>query len=158
MTLTSAIVGRDRELAAVERLLDHGQARFGALLLEGDAGIGKTTVVREALRTAEARGFRALACHPGVAEESMSMAAVGDLLDGVPESFFDVLPPPQRRALDVALLRMEAAGRRVERRAVAAGVRTLVAALAAEPPVLIAVDDVQWLRPGPAGLLPLPRP
>jgi DNA-binding NarL/FixJ family response regulator len=147
------LAGRDRELAAVARLLAGGRKGLTALLLEGEAGMGKTTVFREALRIAEADGFLVLACRPSEAEASMSMAAVGDLLEHVPAPYFEALPPPQRHALDVVLLRAAPGARRADRRAVAAGVRTLIAELAAERPVLMAVDDVHWLDPASAAVL-----
>jgi primosomal protein N' len=77
-------VGREAELAAIERLLADSQKRFSALLLEGEAGIGKTTVFREALKTAAANDFHVLACRPGASEATMALAAIGDLLEDVP--------------------------------------------------------------------------
>jgi hypothetical protein len=73
----------------------------------------------------------------------------------VSQAELSVLPGPQRRAIEVALLREEPdhAGGAVDLRAVAAGVRSLIVAMAVERPVLIAVDDVQWLDPASASIL-----
>jgi DNA-binding CsgD family transcriptional regulator len=147
------IVGREDELAAVERLLGEAHERFSALLLEGDAGIGKTTVFEEALQRAETNGFEVLACRPGASEATLSLAAVGDLLGAVPADVWEALPPPQRRGLDVALLRIEPGELPVDDRAIAAGFRSVVSGLAAERPVLLAVDDVQWLDTASAAIL-----
>ncbi|HLE98807.1 MAG TPA: ATP-binding protein, partial [Gaiellaceae bacterium] len=150
---SAGIVGREPELAAVARLLSRARERFAALLLEGEAGIGKTTVFREALRKGEASGFHVLACRPGASDATLSLAAVSDLLHALPAEPFEALPRPQRRALEVALLRSEPGERPVDQRAVAAGVRSLVTDLAAERPVLLAVDDVQWLDAASAAIL-----
>lgn len=150
---TGEVVGREAELAEVERLLSRGREGFSALLLEGEPGIGKTTVFREALRLSEQSGVRVLACGPGATEATLSLAAVADLLESVPEERRQELPPPQRRALDIALLLAEPDERPVEQRAVAAAVRSLVAGLAADGPLLLAVDDLQWLDPASAVIL-----
>jgi DNA-binding CsgD family transcriptional regulator len=151
--VSAYLVGREQELAAVERLLGRGCERFSPLLLEGEAGIGKTTLFQEALRRAEASGFRVLACRPTASEAALSLVAVADLLDAVPERAWEGLPGPQRRALEVALLRIEPGERPVDQRAIGAGFRALVTRLAAETPVLLAVDDIQWLDPASATVL-----
>jgi AAA ATPase domain len=151
--LSGRVIGRVAELEAVERLLAAARERFSALLLEGEAGIGKTTVFDEALRIAEADGFHVLVCRPAAAEASLSLTAVGDLLGAVPETAWEGLPRPQRRALDVALLRIEPGERPVDERAIAAGFRSVVSGLAAVRPVLLAVDDVQWLDTASAAIL-----
>ena len=143
--LSGRVIGREHELAAIERLLADGRERFSALLLEGEAGIGKTTVLNEALRMAQAEGFHVLICRPTAAEASLSLAAVGDLLGAIPETAWEGLPTLQRRALDVALLRAEPGEWAVDERAIGAGFRSVVSSLARELPVLLAVDDVQWL-------------
>jgi Cdc6-like AAA superfamily ATPase len=61
VTLTG-IVGRDEELAAVAAFLDGDLP--AALLLAGEAGIGKTTVWRSGLEQARERGVRVLVCRP----------------------------------------------------------------------------------------------
>ena len=147
------VIGREHELQEIERLLAGAREGFGALLLEGEAGIGKTTVFREALRRAEASCLKVLACRPGESEATLSFAALGDLLRGVPSEPWQALPAPQRRALEVALLQIDPGERPADRRAVAAGVRSLVARLASDCPVLLAIDDVQWLDPASAAAL-----
>ncbi len=151
--LSGEIVGREQELAAIERLLADGRERFSALLLEGEAGIGKTALFDEALLMAEASGFHVLACRPGASEAMLSLAAVCDLLAAIPAELWGSLPGPQRRALDVALLRVEPGELPVDQRAIAAGLRSLVTGVAADRPVLLAVDDVQWLDAASATIL-----
>src|SRR5438067_13088661 len=101
------VVGRERELSLAEEFLESASERFAVLVLEGEPGIGKTTLWRECIRRAEERPFLVLSCRPAETEAKLSLSAVADLLEPVPASAFSALPEPQRRALDVALLRAE---------------------------------------------------
>jgi AAA ATPase-like protein len=103
----AGVFGREAELAAITSFVERVVAGSAGLVVEGDAGIGKTTVWREGLRRATACGFAVLSCRPAEAEAKLSFAALGDLLEGVPEEAFRSVPEPQRRALDVALLRAD---------------------------------------------------
>jgi len=147
------IFGRDREFVQLAAFLDAIPNGPRALLLEGQAGVGKTTIWRWALERARAGGYRVLSCRPAEAEAKYSYAALGDLLDGVGKDDWPDLPAPQRRALEVALLRDDEQGARLDSRAVAAAVLASVRSLAEALPTLIAVDDVQWLDPPSARVL-----
>jgi DNA-binding CsgD family transcriptional regulator len=151
--MAGSVVGRETELAAVDAVLAATREELSVLVLEGEAGIGKTTVWREGMSRAAGQGFQVLSCRPAPAEVRMSFAALGDLLGPVEPAAFEALPDPQRRALDVALLRVEAKGAPPDLRAIGTGVVSLVSALAREAPVLLAVDDVQWLDPPTARAL-----
>lgn len=109
------------------------------------AAIGKTTLWREGCRRAEARGMTVLACRPAASETRLALAGLGDLLGTVSDAVFDGLPEPQRRVLDVALLRADPEGAPPDRRTVSFAFLSVVRALAASGPVLLAVDDAQWL-------------
>src|SRR5438045_600313 len=100
------VVGREAELAAVDAFLDAG-AR--ALALLGSPGIGKSTIWREAVERAGARGATVLVARPAELEARLSFAGLADLTSAVPQGAYAGLPPPQRRALDVALLREDSA-------------------------------------------------
>ncbi len=141
----SEVIGRDSELAAGERFLDAAENAFTVLTFEGEAGIGKTTVWAEVAERARRRGFRVLSCRPAATETRLSLSALADLLAPVPNGDLDALPAPQRHALDVALLRVDPGDAPADRRALATGVRSLLSALSGETPLVIAVDDVQWL-------------
>lgn len=143
--IAEAVIGRDAELAAAASMLGAVPDGPVALLLEGEAGIGKTTLVRAAVADAEARGYRVLACAPSRAERLLSFAAMSDLLAGVPEDVFATLPAPQRHAVDVALLRAEPEGSPLDVRIVGAGFHSVLSVLAARGPVVVAIDDVQWI-------------
>jgi DNA-binding CsgD family transcriptional regulator len=147
------VVGRERELSQAEEFLDAAGERFAALVLEGDPGIGKTTVWREVVRRAEERSFLVLSCRAAATEAKLGLAAVADLLEPVPDTTFDSLVEPQRRALDVALLRADPGSAVADPRTVATAVRSVLVELASEAPVLVAVDDVQWLDSASAATL-----
>src|SRR2546426_2462297 len=95
--MDAAVVGREVELSAADDFLSAIAEGFAALALEGEPGIGKTTLWREAIRRARARGFRVLACRPAQSEAKLSFAGLGDPLGPVPADVFDALPEPQRR-------------------------------------------------------------
>ena len=147
------VVGRERELSLAEEFLDSAAERFAALVLEGEPGIGKTTVWREVVRRAQERSFLVLSCRPAATEAKLGLAAVADLLEPVPETAFDALVEPQRRALDVALLRADPGKSVADPRTVATAVRSVLLELGSEAPVLLAVDDVQWLDSASAAVL-----
>src|ERR687886_2668893 len=97
---TGAVFGREPELAQAQTFLAAAGERFAAMVIEGEPGIGKTTVWCEVARRAEERGFRVLAARPAEAETKLALSAVADLLERGPAEAFGVLPQPQRRALD----------------------------------------------------------
>ena len=97
--------GRQAELARISSFLDAVLTGPEALILEGEAGIGKSALWLDTLAQAQARSYRALSSRPTESEAKLSFAALGDLLDGVVDEVLDALPPPQRSALEVALLR-----------------------------------------------------
>lgn len=122
-------------------------------MLEGEPGIGKTTMWWATIARAESRGFRVLSCRPGEAEAKLSYAAVADLLSPLEEDEFSALPDPQRRAIDAALLRADTPGSRVDQRAVSAAVSSLLIACAERSPTIVAIDDAQWLDSSSARVL-----
>jgi DNA-binding CsgD family transcriptional regulator len=137
------IVGRDDELAAVDRFL--ARPRPAALLIEGEAGIGKTILWREGIQRAGTRDRRVLSASPAEAETQLPFAALGDLLTGAFNTVADKLPSPQRRALGAALLLDEAEDRALDRHLVAVAALTAFRLLAATETLVLAIDDVQWL-------------
>jgi hypothetical protein len=135
------ILGRDAELAQVKSFIGSVSGGPSALILEGAAGIGKTTLWRAGVSFARAGGHRVLSCRAAESEARLSYAALGDLLDfELPD-----LPAPQKRALDAALLRAEVEGAPPDQRAVSVASLGVLRALAASSPVIVAIDDVQWL-------------
>ena len=123
------------------------QSGVAGLVLEGDAGIGKTTLWLDALEQARQLGFRVLSAQVNQAETVLAYAAVGDLFGDLELSAFEHLPDLQRLAVDRVLLRAEADSHVTDQRVAAAAFASVVNTLAADAPVLVAVDDVQWLDP-----------
>ena len=115
-----------------------------ALVLTGGPGVGKTSLWEAGVEAARGRGLRVLRASGSGAETQLSFAALIDLLDGVDLDAIDGLPPPQRQALEVALYRAEAASP-PDPSALALGLLSTLRSLAAVQPVLVAVDDLQWL-------------
>ena len=139
------VIGRESELAILHRFLDSIPAGPSALLLSGDPGIGKTTVWQEGLTGALQRGYRTLSCRPVEAETRLSYAALGDLLEPVLDEALPAVPEPQRQALEVALLRSPSSGARADQRAVSLAVLGCLRSAASTSPVVVAIDDVQWM-------------
>ena len=150
------LLGRDAELAAVGEFVAAGDRLPAALLVRGDPGIGKTSVWREGLRLAGEGGWCALVAAPSESEAQLSFAALGDLLSGVLEGVLGGLPGQQRRALEVALRVSDldpGEGTPLDQGAVSFAFLTALRGLAANGPVLVAVDDVQWLDAASASVL-----
>jgi DNA-binding CsgD family transcriptional regulator len=144
VTLTTAptLVGREQELPRVRAFL---AGEDGAkLLLEGEPGIGKTTLWSAGLADARTRDARILQARPAAAERDLSFAGLGDLLGDVREEI-GALPAPQRRALRAALLLDDVKGAPPDQRTIAVGLTELLSRAARDGPVIIAVDDIQWL-------------
>ena len=143
-TTAAHAVGREKELAAIDEFL-FAVGVSGGVVVEGDPGIGKTTVWQATVEAAEASGVRVLRAAPAQSEAGLAFSSLADLLARALGDVADELPPPQRQALEAALLLDTPGGGRTDRRAVAAGLLNALRALAAEAPVLVAIDDVQWL-------------
>ena len=145
--MASGMIGRDNEVEGIRAFLDARLVEAPrALVLEGEAGIGKSTLWLSAVELARERGLRVLSSRPAEAERELAFAGLGDLFDDVLEEVLPALPTPRQRALRVALL-VEAAQDPLDPRAVAVAVRTALELLAEAQPLLVAVDDVQWLDP-----------
>ena len=140
--MSAAIVGREDELAALAQFLSRDDWPR-TLLLEGQPGAGKTTLWEHAVAAARDR-FHVLTARPLETEAKLAHSGVGDLLGDV-HAALDELPAPQAHALRAALLLETPDSGGVDQRGVALGFLGVLRALAAERPVLVAVDDVQWL-------------
>ena len=151
--MTLEIVGREEELASIHTFIDQAEGRAAALVLEGEPGIGKSTLWAAGVEHARERGMRVLDTRPAEAERGLAHAGLGDLFEDVLVDVLPRLPTPRRRALEVALLVEEATGDPVDRRALAVAVRGALEVLSEGGPLVIAVDDVQWLDPSSSDAL-----
>jgi DNA-binding CsgD family transcriptional regulator len=138
------VVSREEELASLDAFIDGPHGGPAALVLEGDAGIGKSTLWLAGVEHASARGFRILSSRPAEAERNLAHVGLGDLLEDVLDDVLPALRAPRRRALEVALLREEAAADAVDPRALGIATRSALQLLAEDKPVLVAIDDLQW--------------
>jgi len=118
------------------------------LAVGGEAGAGKSTLWRAGIAAAAEAGCRVLRSEPSATDTDASFAGLSDLLSGVlPEVSADI-PGPQREALEVALLLRPAGARLPAAHAVGLAVLAAVRSCLDAGPVLIAIDDVQWLDTG----------
>ena len=135
------LVGRDAEMKRLRDVLEATRAgRSGALILHGEPGVGKTSLLEEAV--AEADDFLVLRSRPLESESGLPFSGLADLVRPVAE-LLPQIPGRQAEALAGAV----ALGPVVpgDRFAVAAATLSLLAAAARERPVLVVVDDAQWL-------------
>src|SRR5690348_10245069 len=138
------MIGREGEIAVVSACLDSEPRGPRALLLEGEAGIGKSTVWFEAVRLAEDHGYRVLRARPAESEARLSYAALADLIGPAFDDARTRLPDPQELALAATLLRV-ASTQAVDPRTAATAVVGVLTELSRISPVLVAIDDVQWV-------------
>jgi DNA-binding CsgD family transcriptional regulator len=129
----------------VDDFLNAAPREPAALLIEGEAGIGKTTLWLAATDRARELGTRVLSSRTAATESLLAYGALADLLDEVDESVLVALPAPQRVAMERILLRVTAPAPITDQRTVAAGFLSVVEVLAARGPVVLAFDDLQWL-------------
>jgi DNA-binding CsgD family transcriptional regulator len=122
-------------------------------VISGDPGIGKTTLWEEAAQHGRSHGYNVVLARATQAEAALLFAAAADLLDGVSLGVLGKVPGPQRLALDVALYRADAPDGGPEPFAIAAAFLHVLRLLAEEQPLLVAVDDVQWLDAASAQVL-----
>jgi hypothetical protein len=145
------LVGRHAEMERLRRFVAELAAGPAAVTIEGDPEIGKTALLEATLADLPA-DLVVLRARCSATESALAYAGLGDLLGGYAGTAFALLPPPQRHALDVVLLRSAPGPDGVEPHCVGRAVLTLLRALAAAP-VLIAIDDVHWLDPASARTL-----
>ena len=138
------LVGRDAELQAVRDALTATPGVAG-IVVEGEPGIGKSALWQTVVAEADLRGLRLISARPAEAESTISHAALGDLLRPLAEEVGGELPEPQRHALDVALLHSSPDARPVDPGAVGAATLGVLRAAAKRAPLLVAIDDIQWL-------------
>ncbi len=151
--MTGEIIGRGEELLRLDGFLAAVPAGGQAVLLEGDAGIGKTALWQEGDRLARERGFRCLTARSTQAETRIAFATIGDLFAPAVEDTLPRLMPVQRRALESALLLREPDGPPPEVRLLGLSLLSVVRALAQERPLLLGLDDVQWVDPSSVDVL-----
>ncbi|WP_285681544.1 AAA family ATPase [Actinoplanes sp. NBRC 103695] len=140
--MSAELVGRADEL----RLLDGG----GVTVVRGEAGIGKSALLAEVARLAESRRTRVLTTTGVQSEAHIAFAGLHQLLRPILDQV-DQLPPPQRDAVLAAFGRSGTA--EPELFLIALATLSLLGEAAAAAPVLVVVEDAQWLDRSSADVL-----
>lgn len=153
MTDTADTAIGSLESRQIADFLTRAATQPSALVVEGEAGIGKTTFLLTLLEQGRGRGFQVLSTRPTAADTVLAYAALADMLGDVEEAVLARLPEPQRLAIDRILLRTTEDDLPIGQRAVAAGFVSVVEKLARQRPVLLAIDDLQWVDPSSAAVI-----
>lgn len=148
---TASIIGRDHELKTIRAFL--GEPTTAALMLEGEAGVGKTTLWQYGLAAAAAADYQIMATQATASESEYGFAALADLLREPASAVLPELPLPQRRALEVAVLLVEPGPVPYQPRAIAVAFLEVLRLAARNRPVLVAIDDEQWIDPASSAVL-----
>jgi DNA-binding CsgD family transcriptional regulator/tetratricopeptide (TPR) repeat protein len=137
------LVGRKRECTEIDRVLDGARRGVsGALVLRGEAGMGKSALVGYAAAAARAAGMMVLGVTGVEWESDLAFAGLHGLLWPVIDEL-GCVPEPQREPLAAALGLAPGEGR--DRFLVSAGALSLLAGAAESRPILCVIDDAQWL-------------
>jgi DNA-binding CsgD family transcriptional regulator len=141
-TAPPELLGRERDLAELFALVDGIEERGGALVVRGEAGIGKSALLAAAQERALDRGVAVVSTAGTLSEAQLAFAGLHQLL--LPSlGHLDLLPDPQRQALETAFGIAE--GVAPDLFLVGLATLGLVAERSAETPLLFVVDDAQWL-------------
>ena len=144
------LVGRDREVAAaLDLAIASGPWR---IVVEGEPGIGKTALL-ESIAMVLATRATVLQVTAVSAESSLSYAGLSEILELLLEVAGSRLPEPQQYAVDVTLLRRAAPRDGMHVRAVGSALRTLLEEASSSQPIVLVIDDAQWLDPATVGAL-----
>src|SRR5256886_2027435 len=141
-TAPRVLLGRDRDLAELYALVDGIEDRGGALVVRGEAGIGKSTLLAAAGERALDRGVTVVSTAGALSEAQLAFAGLHQLLLPL-LGRLDLRPDPQRRAVETAFRIAE--GEAPDLFLIGLATLGLVAERSAERPLLFVVDDAQWL-------------
>jgi DNA-binding CsgD family transcriptional regulator len=136
------LLGRDDELARLYDLIDGIDARGGALVVRGEAGIGKSALLAAAKERALHRGVTVVSTTGALSEAQIAFAGLHQLLLPLLGGL-ELLPDPQRRALEAAFGIAE--GDAPDLFLIGLATLGLVAERAADTPLLFVVEDAHWL-------------
>jgi DNA-binding CsgD family transcriptional regulator len=136
------LIGRDDEMRRLDAVVDGVGAGGGALVISGDAGIGKSALLRHVSRRAEAVGAQTLSAVGVESEAELAFAGLHQLLEPI-LGLSERLPDPRRRALEAAFGITEA--RVPNRFHVGLAAHQLIVEAASSRPQILLVDDAHWL-------------
>ncbi|MEV8373781.1 AAA family ATPase [Kribbella sp. NPDC056861] len=140
----------DDELVGRATLVERAKKQLetsGSVLLYGPTGIGKSATGRALVADRARAGCRVLSAAPSQSEAGLPYVTLLDLLSNQLELAWQVLPDHLRQPLEVALLKASAPDTVRDELAVRLAVLHVLRRLAASGPVLLVVDDIQWVDP-----------
>jgi ATP/maltotriose-dependent transcriptional regulator MalT len=143
--MATEVIGRDEELGAIESFLADVERGPAALVLSGEPGIGKTILWEAGVQQATERFGCVLSHQSAEAEALLAFGGLSDLLSPVLEDVLRALAPPRRRALEVALWLTDPGELPPEPAAIGLAFLDVLKQLAGRGPILVALDDLQWL-------------
>jgi DNA-binding CsgD family transcriptional regulator len=141
----SGVVVRTAELRQVRDFAQAVRASPAALAIQGEAGAGKSTLWRAGIEAAAVAGYLVLRSEPSASEADLSFVGLSDLIAEVMPLAVTHMPGPQREALEIALLLRPAGDEPPTAHAVGLGLLAALRGCLSQHPVLVAIDDVQWL-------------
>ncbi len=143
--VAQTLEGRDYEVGAIRNAIEAAATHSASISIVGTAGIGKSTLIDVAIGTAHGAGFRVLESRPAASEVRLSFVGLTDLLLPL-EDARALLPRAQREALRVAFgEEVRGDGFPVSTRLVAAATLGALEHAGQEKPIMLVVDDLQWL-------------
>jgi DNA-binding CsgD family transcriptional regulator len=142
---TFELIGRDDELERLKGFVRGLSEGPGGVVICGEAGIGKTVLWRAAVDLAATAGVRVLVTRCAEAEMPLALGGVGDLIETVLAEVADELAEPQRRTLAVVVGLEAPPDEAPDPTALPRAFLACLRALVGRSPVLVAIDDVQWL-------------
>ncbi len=137
------LVGREAELARLQELLDPRRQTGDGLVIVGDAGLGKSTLLDKAAESSRSTGWTVLRSRGGRSETELAFAGLHQLVHSVLDRD-DQLPDAQRSALRTAL-GLESAGDEPTPLRVGVALLSLLSGIATDAPLLLLVDDAHWV-------------
>src|SRR6476619_4014713 len=141
-TSPKVLLGRDQDLAELYALVDGIEDRGGALIVRGEAGIGKSTLLAAARERALSRGVTVVSTTGTLSEAQLAFAGLHQLLLPL-LGRLELLPDPQRQALETAF--GSADGDAPDLFLIGLATLGRVAERSVETPLLLVVDDAHWL-------------
>ena len=142
MSPTFPLIGREHELREVDELLARAGSGGGALLIRGEPGIGKSSILGEAVARALTAGMRVVPTTAVQSEVNLPFAGLHLVLQSWLEGI-DRLAGPQRNAIRAAFGISDEEG--PDTYLIALATLNLLADVAESGPILVVVDDAQWL-------------
>ncbi len=143
------LIGRASERAAILAALDASADGPAAVLLTGDAGIGKTAIWESIVAERRAAGDHVLLTRATSAEARLPWVGMTDLMRTIPPAILGSLPDPQRRVLEVVSLQsgsLESGdSHALDERMVGTALLSALQVVTNTAPVLLAVDDLPYL-------------